>query len=184
MMEQLELFAEPTQTRQRQMEAVRKLTDWPRFIEAQCQHLQRALHGYYTHDLIETEHDTRRRLAKNVIGRTNKSLKSGRRSECSAPLTLGVSAIQAREYLESQFQEGMTWVNRNCWHLDHIRPLMSFDLTDPRQLAEASHISNLQPLWMTDHYRKTSMERQQRRQDRKNWGQAVKAKVFNGELQA
>jgi len=57
-------------------------------------------------------------------------------------------------YLESKFLPGMSWENRNLWHLDHIRPLKTFDLSEPAQLAAACHFTNLQPLWAADNLRK------------------------------
>jgi len=63
----------------------------------------------------------------------------------------------ARLHIEGKFKDGMTWDNwgrgwgcRREWHLDHIKPLASFDLTDPEQMAVACHYSNLQPLWAKD----------------------------------
>jgi len=57
-------------------------------------------------------------------------------------------------YLEAKFQSGMCWDNRNLWHIDHIRPLASFDLTDVGQQRVAFHYTNLQPLWAIDNIRK------------------------------
>jgi hypothetical protein len=56
------------------------------------------------------------------------------------------------KYLESKFLPEMSWKNysRRGWHIDHIRSLVSFDLTDPEQQAVAFHYSNLQPLWASD----------------------------------
>src|SRR5947209_1652763 len=43
---------------------------------------------------------------------------------------LGCTPEQFREYLEKQFQHGMTWENHgDYWHIDHIRPCASFDFT-------------------------------------------------------
>ena len=47
----------------------------------------------------------------------------------------------------------MNWKNID---LDHVRPLSSFDLTDPNQLKEASHFSNIQPLLKQDNRKKGS----------------------------
>lgn len=69
---------------------------------------------------------------------------------------LGCTLDQLKQHLESKFQPGMTWDNwgRNGWHIDHIRPLASFDLTDREQFLQAVHYTNLQPLWAKDNIRK------------------------------
>ena len=62
---------------------------------------------------------------------------------------VGCSAIQLKEHLEGKFREGMTWENHSQfgWHVDHIRPLINFDFSDPEQIKTAFHYTNLQPLW-------------------------------------
>jgi hypothetical protein len=66
----------------------------------------------------------------------------------------GCSVDQLRQHLETQFEAGMTWENHGDWHIDHIRPLSSFDLSDPDQIKAASHFSNLQPLWAAENMAK------------------------------
>jgi tRNA(Leu) C34 or U34 (ribose-2'-O)-methylase TrmL len=46
----------------------------------------------------------------------------------------------------------MSWDNygRYGWHLDHIRPFISFDLTDKEQQQQSLHYTNMQPLWAKD----------------------------------
>jgi hypothetical protein len=92
-------------------------------------------------DAKKIAHNTRSRLFQIV---KTKSLKS-------ESLT-GLSWEQLVQYLESKFQPGMTWENygRKGWHIDHIRPLSSFDLLNPEQLKQACHYTNLQPLWWFD----------------------------------
>jgi hypothetical protein len=49
----------------------------------------------------------------------------------------------------------MTWENYGpVWHVDHIRPCASFDLTDPAQQRECFHFSNLQPLFAAENLAK------------------------------
>lgn len=57
-------------------------------------------------------------------------------------------------HLASKFTESMTWQNYGEWHIDHIRPCSSFDLTDAEQQRECFHWSNLQPLWAADNLKK------------------------------
>ena len=51
----------------------------------------------------------------------------------------------------------MNWGNRKKWHLDHIRPCASFDLSDINQQKECFHYSNFQPLWAKDNISKGSL---------------------------
>jgi len=57
-------------------------------------------------------------------------------------------------HIEQQFAHGMTWENRGLWHVDHIRPCSSYDLTNPEQQKRCFHYSNLRPLWAKDNLSK------------------------------
>ena len=54
-----------------------------------------------------------------------------------------------KKYLEERFQNNMSWENhgRKGWHIDHIRPCSSFDLSNPEEQKKCFHYINLQPLW-------------------------------------
>lgn len=74
----------------------------------------------------------------------------------SAVKDLGCSVEELIIYLESKFELGMSWDNwkHDGWHIDHIKPLASFDLTNRKQFLEACHYTNLQPLWAKDNFSK------------------------------
>jgi hypothetical protein len=59
-------------------------------------------------------------------------------------------------HLESQFTDGMSWDNMNEWHIDHIRPVASFnfDSTDHPDFKKCWALDNLQPLWAKDNLNK------------------------------
>lgn len=72
----------------------------------------------------------------------------------SAVKDLGCSLPKLKLWLEMQFTPGMTWKNYGEWHIDHVRPLASFDLTIRSEFLQACHFSNLQPLWALDNLSK------------------------------
>jgi hypothetical protein len=59
-----------------------------------------------------------------------------------------------KEHLEKQFTDGMTWENRNKWHIDHIVPLSSAKTED--ELYKLCHYTNLQPLWAEENMKKSN----------------------------
>jgi len=67
---------------------------------------------------------------------------------------VGCSVPHLRQHLEAQFTEGMTWDNHGEWHIDHVKPCASFDLTDAEQQRECFNYTNLQPLWAKDNLSK------------------------------
>jgi len=95
------------------------------------------------------------RLQATLRARLYEAIKN-KQKRGSAIKDLGCSILELQTHLESQFQPGMTWENwtKDGWHIDHIRPLSSFDLTDPEQLRQACHYTNLQPLWAADNLSK------------------------------
>ena len=74
----------------------------------------------------------------------------------SAVHDLGCTVEELKKYLESKFQQGMSWDNHGKWHIDHILPLSSFNLSDREQLIKACHFTNLQPLWAEENMKKGS----------------------------
>ena len=67
---------------------------------------------------------------------------------------LGCSVEFLWSHLESMFSDGMTRENYGKWHVDHIKPCASFDLSDPEQQRECFNYKNLQPLWAKDNLKK------------------------------
>jgi len=80
--------------------------------------------------------------------------KSGVKKETKSTELLGCSIDEFRKHLELQFSNGMTWDNYGTWHIDHIVPCSSFDLTKINEQKQCFHYTNQQPLWAMDNLRK------------------------------
>ena len=48
----------------------------------------------------------------------------------------------------------MSWDNYGEWHIDHIRPMASFNLQEQEEQLKCCHYTNLQPLWAEENLRK------------------------------
>ena len=93
-------------------------------------------------------------LRKRLRARLKAALKGKSRSKSTMEL-LGVPHIDfLKTWLECKFKEGMTWENRHLWHIDHVLPCSSFDLTKPEEQAKCFHYTNLQPLWASENLSK------------------------------
>lgn len=67
--------------------------------------------------------------------------KSGRTEEL-----VGCSIEFLRQHIERQFKGKMSWDNPDSFHIDHIVPVSSFDLTDIQQQRVAFNWQNMRPL--------------------------------------
>ena len=99
---------------------------------------------------------------KSYIGkRINKSLRSlnlSFKKGTTASEYLGVSKNEFIDYIESQFREGMSWDNREEWHLDHINPISN--AATEEEVKALWYYTNLQPLWAWENEEKS---------DKLNW---------------
>lgn len=85
--------------------------------------------------------------------------KAGGKKAGSAVKDLGCTIESLISYLEAKFAPEMSWDNHGTsWELDHVKPLVDFDLTERKQFLEACHYTNLQPLWIEEHLAKTASE--------------------------
>ena len=97
------------------------------------------------------------RITHNLRRRTLLALHGHYKADTTIKL-VGCSAEELKKHLESLWTEGMSWENYGLhgWHIDHIIPLSSFDLSKEEDQRKALHYSNLQPLWAKDNLTKSN----------------------------
>lgn len=96
----------------------------------------------YRYNYNKNSHTLRWRLfLKNTLKRLGKS-KEGKTIDL-----LGYSVLELKQHLELLFTDGMSWDNYGEWHIDHIKPVSSFNVDTPIHVV--NNLSNLQPLWAT-----------------------------------
>lgn len=94
-------------------------------------------------------------LNYSIAAAIRKSLngtKAGRRWES----LVGYTIDDLKPHIERQFSEGMSWDNRDAWHIDHVVPLRCFSFQDANDdgFKAAWAITNLRPLWATENLKK------------------------------
>jgi hypothetical protein len=102
--------------------------------------------------LISTIH-----LNNIISSLVRRSLKNGKGGNRLNNL-LGYTLQDLMAHLESLFKDGMTWDNYGKWHIDHIRPVSSFNFSsyDDPEFKECWALNNLQPLWAEDNIKKSN----------------------------
>lgn len=147
----------PVQIRENHARYVSKDPDRARKVKRDWAELNRKENNTKRRVLLAS--NPSRRLADNLRARTSAAIRQGSAAGSrggSAVRDLGCSIPELKARLEAQFLPGMNWENWSLrgWHIDHIKPLASFDLTNRDQFLQACHFTNLQPLWAFDNLSK------------------------------
>ena len=74
---------------------------------------------------------------------------------------LGCTSAFFRSYIEKQFVDGMTWENRDKWHIDHRVPCAAFNMLDPLEQRYCFWYKNHQPMWAIDNLSKSNKYNQE-----------------------
>jgi hypothetical protein len=109
----------------------------------------------YSRRQLRKQNNVNERLADSVRARLRAALKGSYKSGMALH-ELGCTVGMLKQHLSAKFKHGMSWDNYGEWHIDHIKPLSAFDLSDPEQISVACNYNNLQPLWAKDNLMKGS----------------------------
>jgi hypothetical protein len=106
------------------------------------------------YDKARRDSDPSYKLARTLRNRLYDTLKNGWKGS-SALRLLDMNLDEFQIYVHGQFRPGMTWENHGpVWHLDHVRPCASFDLSDPEQQKICFRWDNYQPLFARENLEK------------------------------
>jgi len=78
--------------------------------------------------------------------------KFNKKKESSTSEILGYSALDLKLHIQNQFVEGMSWENWGKWHIDHIKPIFTFDVNTP--ISEVNALENLRPIWAEENLKR------------------------------
>lgn len=134
-------------------------------LQSNCKKCKsKALSIYYRNNpnkrVKRTKEQARIRHHQNKINNNfsrmiRKSLK-GAKNNMSWLQLVPYTLQDLKTHLEKQFTEGMSWDNYGEWHIDHIKPVSSFNIrsTSDDDFKECWKLNNLQPLWELDNLKK------------------------------
>lgn len=111
---------------------------------------QRHLDSLRDREKFRMENDASYAFARRLRSRVGKAVKVQYADKAFKTMdVIGCSISKLLAHLERQFLPGMTWENygRQGWHIDHIIPCASFDLSRPDHQKKCFHFSNLRPAW-------------------------------------
>jgi hypothetical protein len=128
------------------------------------------------------QNNTNFRIAKSLRDRLYKAIQRQETSKNKSAIEmLGCPIEDLIEFIEAQFEEWMNWENHGAtgWHIDHVRPCISFDLSIQEQQKVCFNWRNLQPLGEFDNKSKLGGYE---KEDECEWEQRMRDLGYEGEL--
>jgi hypothetical protein len=103
------------------------------------------------YEAAKRKNDPQYKLRKALRDRLLYAIKSQSAIKTESAIDLvGCSITEVMDHIASKFTDGMSWENHGEWHIDHIKPCASFDLSVEGDRKSCFHYTNLQPLWALD----------------------------------
>ena len=111
--------------------------------------------------------DNTKKLRRKLLDIVRSRKVNYRRSEEEIIKFVGINLKGLIQHLEKKFyknpetEEMMSWENHGIkgWHIDHIKPCNSFDLSNENEAQKCFHYTNLQPLWSKENIKKGGMKK-------------------------
>lgn len=126
---------------------------------------QKESYNRYVKKNIDKVREKWKRQGKNINRRVRDSL-NHRISEALQTQNLtkrnttfnyvGCSRDELKKWFEYIFEDEMNWDNYGKWHIDHVVPCSSFDLSKEEDKMKCFSWKNLRPCWAKDNIKKGS----------------------------
>jgi hypothetical protein len=98
-----------------------------------------------------------RRNQKKRIKECIENYKQFKNNHQSSMTIIGCTPKELIIHLEGKFKENMTWENYGSyWHIDHIKPIAAFNLSNEDEILSCFNYKNLQPLTVKENLEKGS----------------------------
>ncbi len=94
------------------------------------------------------------KIKRNLRRRVHHALKGNRKADKTFNL-IGCTPNFFKDYISKLMDKDMSWENYGKWHIDHIKPCFTFDLTNPEEQKKCFHYTNQRPLWAKDNLSRT-----------------------------
>lgn len=106
-------------------------------------------HVVYIRNRRRTDNDFK--VYSNIQSRIYSALHSNNVKKIDNTLDIiGCSIAFYKSWLEYQFDDNMNWDNHgNYWHIDHVKPCESYNMSDDNELKECFNWSNVRPVEKT-----------------------------------
>ena len=139
-------------------------------------------------DIREYERGLRRERMKdptfkyraNMSSRISVAMRANKISKpAESEKLMGTTWAEFRKWIDGQLKEGMIPENYGEWHLDHVRPCASFDLTEEAQCFVAFNWRNYQPMWGHENFDKNDDYEPHHEVE---WARRMRELGYDGEL--
>ena len=103
----------------------------------------------------------RQRLSNCIRQSLRRAIAGGGKNRQRWTNLVGYDVHELIRHIERQFQKGMCWQNwGKFWHLDHIRPVSSFDISscDSQEFRDCWALTNLRPIPITENLSKSKKQ--------------------------
>ena len=104
---------------------------------------------------LRRKEDINFKIYGNIQGRLYSALYNNKKTQRTLDL-ISCSIEYYKSWLESQFDSNMNWDNHGSyWHIDHVKPCASFDLSNENEVKECFSWKNVRPVEKTLNLKKS-----------------------------